>query len=199
MIQTIKANSSSEWNERFALEPPLWARGYLARSVGQIKIGAVRNYLEQQATHHGYNSRVSPPVYQYRCEQLQALKASHAVFELSHHLVLSSCERKGVFDSTVGKALCDYWLRVALKHEFAIDQISVIPDHIHLIVRILPITSIEECALSLMNNSQHFVGKNYPHVLIEAGINQLWEPSAYAGTCGEYTTGLIQHWLKSPE
>ncbi len=59
--------------------------------------------------------------------------------------------------------------------------------------------SIEECALLLMNNGQHFVGKNYPQVLIEAGINQLWQPSAYAGTCGEYTSGLIQKWLSSPE
>jgi len=59
--------------------------------------------------------------------------------------------------------------------------------------------SIEECPLLLMNNSQHLVGKNYPQVLIEAGINQLWQPSAYAGTCGEYTSGLIQKWLNSRE
>jgi REP element-mobilizing transposase RayT len=50
-----------------------------------------------------------------------------------------------------------------------------------------------------MNNGQHLVGKNYPQVLIEAGINQLWQRSAYAGTCGEYTSGLIQKWLNSSE
>jgi REP element-mobilizing transposase RayT len=76
---------------------------------------------------------------------------------------------------------------------------SMVPDHIHLIVRIVPSMSIEECALLLMNNGQHFVGKVYPQVLIEAGINQLWQPSAYAGTCGEYTSGLIQNWLNSRE
>jgi hypothetical protein len=65
-------------------------------------------------------------------------------------------------------------------------------------LRLLP-PSIEECALLLMNNGQHFVGKVYPQVLIEAGINQLWQPSAYAGTCGEYTSGLIQNWLNSRE
>jgi len=61
------------------------------------------------------------------------------------------------------------------------------------------IEAIDSCALLLMNNSQHFVGRNYPRALIEAGINQLWLPSAYAGTCGEYTSGLIQKWLNSPE
>ncbi|HEX6728911.1 MAG TPA: hypothetical protein VF074_02820 [Pyrinomonadaceae bacterium] len=44
-----------------------------------------------------------------------------------------------------------------------------------------------------------FIGKNYPELLVEAGINQLWQPSAYVGTCGKYTTGLTQKWLGSPE
>ncbi|HEX6728912.1 MAG TPA: IS200/IS605 family transposase [Pyrinomonadaceae bacterium] len=43
VIQTIKTNSSREWNLRFQTAPPLWARGYLARSTGQVRIGAVRN------------------------------------------------------------------------------------------------------------------------------------------------------------
>jgi REP element-mobilizing transposase RayT len=113
--------------------------------------------------------------------------------------VLATCQRKGIFSSIAGKALSDYWLRVASKRGFAIDQISVVPDHIHLIVRIVPSMSIEECALLLMNNGQHFIGRNYPQLLVEAGIDQLWQSSAYAGTCGEYTTGLIQKWLNSPE
>ena len=32
---------------------------------------------------------------------------------------------------------------------FAIDPISVVPDHVHLLVRIVPRMSIEECALLL--------------------------------------------------
>ena len=198
-IQTIKTNSSREWGRRFNSQPPLWARGYLARSVGQVRISAVRKYLDQQPAHHGYDLRLLPPVYRYRVKEPKWLAASHATFDLNHHLVLSTCHRKGIFNSSLGRALSDYWLRVASKHGFAIDQISVVPDHIHLIVRIVPSMSIEECPLLLMNNSQHLVGKNYPQVLIEAGINQLWQPSAYAGTCGEYTSGLIQKWLNSRE
>jgi putative transposase len=198
-IQTIKTNSSREWCKRFELQPPLWARGYLARSVGQVRISAVQTYLDQQSAHHGYDLRLLPPVYRYRVEAPIILTASHAAFDLNHHLVLATCQRKGIFNSSLGRALSDYWLRVASKHGFAIDQISVVPDHIHMIVRIVPSMSIEECALLLMNNGQHFVGKDYPQVLIEAGINQLWQPSAYAGTCGEYTSGLIQNWLNSWE
>ena len=175
------------------------AISYLARSTGQVRISAVRKYLDQQSAHHGYDSRLLPPVYRYRAKEPTILMASHATFELTHHLVLSTWQRKGIFDSSLGRTLNDYWLRVATKRGFAIDQLSVVPDHIHLIVRMVPSMSIEECALLLMNNGQHFVGKNYPQVMIEAGINQLWQPSAYAGTCGDYTSGLIQKWLNAPQ
>ena len=93
--------------------------------------------------------------------------------------------------------LVDYWLRVAEKREFALDQATVLPDHAHLLVRTKPTMSIEECALLMMNNGQHFIGENYPERLVEAGVNQLWQPSAYAGSCGELPTALLKSFLKS--
>ena len=199
VLQTIKTNSSRECSQQFDLAKPVWARGFLAKSVGRMRIGAVRRYLEQQSKHHGYDSRVLPPVYRYCASQPIALQASHASFELNHHLVLATCQRKGVFSSDLGRALSDYWLRVAATRGFAIDQISVVPDHVHLLVRNVPKMSIDECTLLLMNNGQHFIGKNYPQLLVDARINQLWEPSAYAGTSGEFTTALIKAWLSTSE
>ena len=66
-------------------------------------------------------------------------------------------------------------------------------------VRIVPKMSIEEVALTLMNNGQYFIGERYPELLIERGMTRLWNPSAYAGTCGETTTALIMKWLRSNE
>jgi len=193
VAQIIKTNSSRE----LPLTKPVWARGYWARSVGRMRLDAVRQYLEQQAAHHGYASRVLPPVFRFRATQPVELRSPHAWFELNHHLVLSTRHRKGVFTSSIGEALTEYWLKVAAARDFALDQCSVVPDHIHLIVRILPRMSIEECALLLMNNGQQFIGKKYPQLYVENGIEQLWEPSAYAGTCGDFTTALIKSWLRS--
>ena len=138
VMQTIKTNSSRECSLQIALAKPVWARGFMAKSVGRMRIDAVRKYLEQQSKHHGYDSRILPPVYRYRAVLPVVLTSEHAVFELNHHLVLATCQRKGVFTSALGKILSDYWLRVASERGFAIDQISVVPDHVHLIVRIIP-------------------------------------------------------------
>jgi putative transposase len=198
-VQVLKANSSRELRRSFHLSVPVWATGYLARSSGAVRISTVREYLDEQPIHHGYESRVLPPVYSYRAPQPQVLRAQHAAFELSHHLVFSTQYRKGVFGANIGQALSEYWLGVAAKRDFALDQISVVPDHIHLIVRIVPKMSIEQVALLLMNNGQYFIGKRYPELLIQRGMTQLWNASAYAGTCGEITTGLIMKWLQSDE
>jgi hypothetical protein len=56
--------------------------------------------------------------------------------------------------------------------------------------------SIAHCVLSLLNNGQHFVAKNIPAALIEDGMNQLWQPSAYLGTWGRVTTALLKAYLR---
>ena len=140
-----------------------------------------------------------PPVFSYCTSRPVTLKAAHASFELDYHLVFATCQRIGVFTSALGQALSEYWMRVAAKRSFAIDQISVVPDHVHLLVRIASKMSIDACALSLLNNGQHFIGQHFPQVLVQAGMTQLWQASAYAGTCGKVTTALIKAWLTQPE
>jgi REP element-mobilizing transposase RayT len=199
VVQTIKANTSRECGAALSQAPPLWERGYLARSVGRVRVATVKQYLDMQAEHHGYDLRLRPPVFRYRAEQPVGLTAAHASFELNHHLVFATRRRMGVFDSGIGETLSEYWLRVANKRGFAIDRISIVPDHIHLLVRIVPKMSIEECALSLLNNGQYFVGKLAPHVLVQAGLEGLWQPSAYAGTTGQVTTALMKTFLSGRE
>jgi len=199
VIQTLKTNLSREYGAEFKAAPPLWARGYLARSVGRVRTKNVGRYLKDQARHHGYDKRVRPPVYRYRATAPIHLPAAHAVFDLTHHLVLATRYRKSVFDSAVGGALTNYWLKVAATREFAIEQISILPDHVHLMVKIAPKVGIESCAFSLINNGQYFIGNRLPRLLVEAGIDQLWQPSAYVGTCGQMTTALVKSFLSRSE
>ncbi|OLD24797.1 MAG: hypothetical protein AUJ04_08605, partial [Acidobacteria bacterium 13_1_40CM_3_55_6] len=150
---------------------------------------------DAQAEHHGYSARARPPVFNYRADSPVTLTAAHASFDLNHHLVFATRYRVGIFDSASGEALSRYWLRVASQRGFAIDRVSIVPDHIHLLVRIVPKMSIEECALSLLNNGQHFVSKHFPRLLVQAGIDGLWQASAFAGTRGRITTALMKKFL----
>lgn len=199
VIQTIKANSARLLKSQFALTPPLWGRGFLARSVGRVRLGVIKQYINNQAEHHGYDQRLRPPISRFNAENAIVLTAAHASFDLNHHLVFATRHRRGVFDSALGTSLTQYWQRVAGTRGFAIDRVTIVPDHIHLLVRIPPKMSIEECALSLLNNGQYFVGKYAPEVLVQAKIEQLWQASAYAGTTGHFTTALVKSFLSERE
>jgi putative transposase len=194
-VQTLRANCSREFSTRFHLSTTPWARRYLARSVGRITIDGVRRYLADQPVHHGYASRALPPVYRYRAPSPVDLSTAHASFELIYHLVFSTPFRIGVFGSQLGEAVGQYWLKVAAKHNFAVDQVSFVPDHVHLLVRTKPNLSIESCASALLNNSQHLVVNQFPGSLIEAGANNLWVAGAYAGTCGRVSTAQVKAFL----
>ena len=195
-LKRLKGRSSAAICQEFRLAPPLWARGYLARSVGRVRVQAVKRYLVSQSEHHGYSKRVLPPVFRFRATEPEVLATAHARFDLTHHLVVATRFRRGIFDSKTGEALVNYWIKVAARGGFAVDQATVLPDHVHLLVRITPKISVEQVALSLMNNGQYFVAKHFPRTLVEAKIDQLWQPSAYAGTCGELTTELLKAFLR---
>jgi len=196
-LQKLKGNLSGLLGPEFRVQPPMWADGFLGRSVGRVRIDAVKKYLENQAEHHGYNCRSHPPVFRYRAEQPKALAAAHTVFDLSHHIVLATRYRCGMFGSRIGEELLRYWLAVAHKRGFAIDAATVLPDHVHLIVRIVPKMSVESCALALMNNGQSWYAKHFSSLLVGAEVDRLWQPSAYVGTCGELTTALLKSFLRT--
>jgi putative transposase len=193
--ETIKTNTARILGLRFGWPSPVWGRGALARSIGRVRLETIKTYIHEQSEHHGYTSRIHPPVARYRARSQVSLKAAHTVFELNHHLVVATRNRRAVFDSRLGESLIQYWLRVAEARGFAIDSITILPDHAHLLVRIAPKISVEEAALSLLNNGQHFVGQKAQSALIEAGIDQLWQPSAYVGTSGKITIALLNAYL----
>jgi putative transposase len=196
VLKAIKTASSTAVCREFGIVAPLWARGYLARSLGRVRLQAVKQYVTQQAEHHGYDKRLRPPIFRFRATAPRELATAHASFDLAHHLVLATKFRRGVFGAKTGDGLVNYWTKVAAMRGFAIDQVTVLPDHVHLLVRITPKISVEQIALCLMNNGQYFMGKNFPGQLVDARVDQLWQPSAYAGSCGELPTALLKAFLR---
>ncbi len=198
VIAKIKANAAREFGLQAGLAAPIWARGYLARSVGRVRISTVKQYIEHQAEHHGYAERRQPPIYLYRAQHPFELSTAHSCFDLNHHLVVSTRFRASAFDSALGQELGEYWLKVAAKYGFALDRITILPEHAHLLLRTTPKSSLATCVLALLNNGEYFICKNSPQTLADAHIDRLWQPSAYVGTCGKDSTALVKAWLSAP-
>ena len=109
--------------------------------------------------------------------------------------MLATQARIPIFDEVIGPKLFDYIIAVGKKHQFEVDRISLLPDHVHMIIEGVPSVSVEEYALAIMNNTQYWMTKNYGGVLKQTAAWDVWQPSYYAGTVGEFTTAQVGRFL----
>jgi putative transposase len=177
----------------------IWSRGYFAKSTGKVEDAVIAKYIASQAEHHGYEGSSASLVCAY--DEPGTPPAlwfhNHVAFNLTHHLVFDTHRHAHVFDDVTGKALIEYWLRVAEKKEFQIAQIRVLPNHCHLRVRLLPTMSVLDCVLALMNNSWAMMNRRFWGVLKQTDAWDVWEPSFYAATTGDVTTAEVKAYLRS--
>ncbi len=200
-VKKIRGNLSrllcAEYNELEAGR--LWSRGYFAKSSGKVREAVIAKYIAGQASHHGYEGSSASLVcaYDERGIQPTLVVHNHTAVNLTHHLVLDTQRHAQVFDDVTGKALIEYWLRVAEKKGFQIAQIRVLPNHCHIRVRLLPATSVLDCVLALMNNSWAMMNQLFWGVLKQTDAWDVWEPSFYAATTGDVTTAEVKAYLRS--
>jgi REP element-mobilizing transposase RayT len=68
-----------------------------------------------------------------------------------------------------------------------------------MIVEGIPGTSIEEYALAILNDTRHWMTQKYSGVLKETQAWDVWQPSFYVGSVGEFTTTQVSSFLAHRE
>jgi REP-associated tyrosine transposase len=200
VVKLFKGNTDRQFSTNFPQNNfrKLWARGYFARSSGKVNLKQARAYVDAQASHHGYKGDWTNALkYRNPAFKSPAFSLAHSFCRLNHHLVLATQNRIEVFDEVVAERLFDYVVAIGKKHEFAVERIGLLPDHMHLIVETRPDVSIEDCARALMDNTRYWMTKHFSGVLKQTQAWDLWQPSFYAGTVGEYSTAQVKKFFSA--
>ena len=178
----------------------LLSRGYFACTTGKSTAEAVDDYLEQQSAHHGYDSRICPPVfvhsYPITPADEQRLSAQRAATVLRLHVVLSTWRRTGVFGQTEGQATAERWRQIQGALRIAFEKVSFVPDHVHLGVRIHPSVSPAMMVVELMNVAQELLWRDFADSVVRAGVERLWQPSGYIGAYGDLESAKIASYVR---
>jgi REP-associated tyrosine transposase len=175
----------------------LWAKGFFARSSGKVNLTRARNYLDSQAVHHGYKGTWTRELsFRNPAFRSPAFKLAHSLCMLDYHFVVATQDRLPLLDEGIAPRLFEYIMAIGRKHHFAVDRIGVMPDHMHLIIESVPSLSAEECVRAVLENTRHWMTKHYSGVLRQMNAWNVWEPSFYAGTVGEYSTAQVRQFLK---
>jgi putative transposase len=201
-VKMLKGNLSREFGAAFPQQlmkqktSTTWARGYFARSSGKVNVEAARAYVDSQVDHHGYKGDWAKAL-KYRNPEFKspAFDLAHCVCMLDYHLVLVTKYRTPLFDEAITPRLIQYVMAVGRKHGFVVDRMTVLPDHVHLIVEARPSVSARTCVQALMNNAHHWMEKHYYGALKQTGCWDVWQPSFYAGTVGVYSTAQVERFL----
>ena len=69
------------------------------------------------------------------------------------------------------------------------------PDHVHLAVTLHPAVEPASVVVGLMNAGQEAMWHRFDRDVIQAGIERLWQPSAYIGSFGELTSNAISSYV----
>ncbi|MBN1270328.1 MAG: IS200/IS605 family transposase [Kiritimatiellae bacterium] len=198
----LKGRISKHLSQSMGLATPenLLGKGYFACTGGQSTTEMVRSYLDKQSEHHGYAHRVRPPVYVQEFTRPRdadpICRAVHAWTILQFHIVLATWRRKGVFDSQSGPVVTKKWQNMQTEHGFRLLKVSFVPDHVHVGVRLHPSKSPGDVAVVLMNSAQDVMHEQFPEELIRAGVQRVWQNSAYIGSYGDITSGKIRGYVK---
>lgn len=178
----------------------LLGRGYFACTAGHNTRDDVLGYLDKQPAHHGYDRRVTPPVFVEEREMTPEaegrLNPAHAVAVLQFHVVLATEGRRGVFGSESGPVIAEDWRRLQEKEKFFLLKASFVPDHVHLAMRVHPMVAPAELVARLMNAAQERMARDFAEHLIAAGVGRLWQNSAYVGSYGDITSARMQGYLR---
>jgi len=186
-------------SEQVSSNQKTFARGYFAATVGTSTANEVKNYLDTQSEHHGYDRRPQPPthvaVFVRDAATPELLATDHAVTSLRFHIVLATWKRQGVFTSEAAKAVVANWRDQQAKLRVVFDKFSFLPDHVHIAVEVHPTVSPALLVTKLMNVSQEFAFENFPENVIRAKAERLWQPSAYIGSFGNLTTAAMKSYI----
>jgi putative transposase len=181
-------------------EKKILGRGYFAVTTGKSTADEIAKYLDSQGQHHGYETRVRPPVYVKTSERVgesrSQLATDHAVKSIRFHIVFATQWRKGVFSEATGRAIAERWRSLEPSARFSIVKVSFVPDHVHIAVETHPAVSPAEVVEKLMNSAQELMWERFDDCVIEAKVSRLWQASAYVCSYGDLSSSELGAYVR---
>ena len=179
----------------------LWSRWYYLRGIGDVTNETVLAYVTRQREHHEIEQQNSHELACYRHPDPQAYfdlrPFSHCVAEYNCHFVCCPQRHVPAICETIAGDLLDYIRRVTQSKRIELLSASVLEDHLHLFAALRPVQSPEYFALSVLNNSVHWMEKNNPGAMKLWNAPGFWTPSAFVRTAGAVTTDTVRANLRN--
>ena len=115
-------------------------------------------------------------------------RTSHAVYDTKYHLVWTPKYRKWILRGDIRKRVKEVFEEIATNHEFEIDEMEIVDDHVHIFLSFPPRYSIAKVVGMLKSISASVIFKEHAEVKRELWGGEFWEDGYFARTVGDEVT-----------
>ena len=118
----------------------------------------------------------------------------HRVHLIVYHLIWCPKRRKPVL---VGKVAADCRALIRAKceeHGWHVEELAVQPDHVHLFVRVWPVTSVADVLKAVKRVTSRELRDKHPQL---RKLPSLWTRSYFAATSGNVSQETIRRYIEA--
>jgi len=128
----------------------------------------------------------------------QYLKGNHSIGIAFWHIQFCTKYRYNMFAKFEYNKLCEACIRkVAVKHDIKVIAISVMPDHVHMVVQVSASICIDEVIQILKGGSAYLFFRLHPKARLRYPRGHLWSKGKFRATIGftdfEATLNYVLH------
>lgn len=118
----------------------------------------------------------------------------HAVYNCAYHLIWCPKKRKKILIGNVETRLKEILYEQADKHGWIIEQMEIMPDHVHVFIKVGPTDSAVHVVSQLKGYSSFVLRKEFEWLKVR--LKTLWTPSYYVETIGHISEDTIKRYIE---
>lgn len=118
---------------------------------------------------------------------------SNIVYLCEFHVVFCPKYRRHVLKDGVDTRLKEIIAELAVELSFDVDEIEVMPDHVHILIDCDPQFGIHRIVKAIKGRSSFLIRKEFPWV--KSRIPTLWTNSYFVVTCGGAPLEVIKRYI----
>ena len=128
---------------------------------------------------------------------MKLVSGSHGIGQNLYHLEWCPKYRYKMFMKEENKKLCEDILEtVAERHKIKIEELSVMPDHIHAVVGIPPTMSVSQALHLLKDASSRELFKQKPNFRRRYPRGHFWSPGKFYRSIGDTDTETVIQYVR---
>ena len=122
-------------------------------------------------------------------------RTSSAVYNINYHIVWCPKYRKPILKDEVREFVEEQLKTIAETKGWKIEELEVMPDHIHLFISASPFESPTAIVKVVKGVTAKRIFERFPHLRRIFRRGSIWSPSYYVGTAGNVSAEVIKRYI----